>query len=292
MICKVCGAFFMEGSPYCPSCKTPTEDGEIKAEVRVDTLNKGTMSGDVVLSEDKRTVLAAEDNVNLSDKTSFDAPKEEFVKKKYSLKQDDRKDAERVKQTLELNEEKREDVYDPEFFEEVADEPLPVPKWKIEQERLKQKKNIRSAHSTGKVQGGETFPVGLSLDEFLKLQKLSKIRHLYYSSIVMLYIDSLFELILVLLMGRMPACLAVVFLTVACTLLIQFKNSIPAALIMTIVSLFYTLIMSLSTFTIFGFDMFMVSVLALVSTVYTNRLYSNHLATLTVPDKLSDVFKV
>ncbi len=108
----------------------------------------------------------------------------------------------------------------------------------------------------------------------------------------MLYIDSLFELILVLLMGRMPACLAVVFLTVACTLLIQFKNSIPAALIMTIVSLFYTLIMSLSTFTIFGFDMFMVSVLALVSTVYTNRLYSNYLATLTVPDKLSDVFKV
>ena len=292
MICKVCGAIIMEGSPYCPNCNSSMEESEKKTKINVDTLNKGTMSGDVVLSDNKRVVLASKDNENISDETTYQAPKEEFVKKKYSLRQEDIDETKMLRQAIDLDDNKFDYTDDQEIFENANGNQQVMPKWKVKQEKLKQKKNIKSAHPIGTVQGGEIFPEGMSWDEFLKLQKMSKLRSLYYWSIVLLYIGSILEVVFNVLWKIPSECLIGILLVMVCTLIFQKKNSLTAALFLIVFSLLYVVFMYFIVKLPMGFVLVFASLIAFGSTKYIERLYSNYLVTQTVPNKLSDVFKI
>ena len=270
MICKVCGAIIMEGSPYCPNCNSSMEESEKKTKINVDTLNKGTMSGDVVLSDNKRVVLASKDNENISDETTYQAPKEEFVKKKYSLRQEDIDETKMLRQAIDLDDNKFDYTDDQEIFENANG----------------------SAHPIGTVQGGEIFPEGMSWDEFLKLQKMSKLRSLYYWSIVLLYIGSIVEVVFNVLWKIPSECLIGILLVMVCTLIFQKKNSLTAALFLIVFSLLYVVFMYFIVKLPMGFVLVFASLIAFGSTKYIERLYSNYLVTQTVPNKLSDVFKI
>ena len=275
MICKVCGAIIMEGSPYCPNCNSSMEESEKKTKINVDTLNKGTMSGDVVLSDNKRVVLASKDNENISDETTYQAPKEEFVKKKYSLRQEDIDETKMLRQAIDLDDNKFDYTDDQEIFENANGNQQVMPKWKI-----------------GTVQGGEIFPEGMSWDEFLKLQKMSKLRSLYYWSIVLLYIGSIVEVVFNVLWKIPSECLIGILLVMVCTLIFQKKNSLTAALFLIVFSLLYVVFMYFIVKLPMGFVLVFASLIAFGSTKYIERLYSNYLVTQTVPNKLSDVFKI
>ena len=277
----------MEGSPFCPNCNIELVKTEKK--VNVDLLNKGTLSGDVVLSEDGRTVLAAEDNENLSAEAAQTAHEKNFVSKSYSIRSEDMQEAEQLKKILETAS----------FIEYTADDeeeseppaPAPVPKWKIKQEKRRAKMNITSARAIGRYDDGQILPPGLSKNEFLMLLKMSPVRFCYFLAIVIVYISGGLSAAMNIIVGGWEYVLISVLIIEVLNLGIQFKQSEVCALILFGYSFIHCGILITFQRDIFSVTVVAAGILSVIGTFGYNKLYDNYVRTQTIPDKLSDVWK-
>jgi len=290
MLCKNCGAIFMEGSPFCPNCNEPTAEGE--AEKKAPVLNKGKMSGDVVLSAEKRVVMSAQDDDSVSDEQRKEKNKKEFSKKSYKLRREDKEQIETEKNYIENN--KPFDYTDQyvEIDEIKHTSTEEIPKWKIKKAEKDRKRNIRSVHEIGKVQGGKILPEGLSPDEFMKLQDMSKVRFRYFLALVLCY-GWIMSTVLVSILLYRGVILNLLFtlLVLGMTLLIQFKKSKVASLVLVFSSLLYMLltysvvgVLSVAAVTAAG-------ILAYESTIVFDRMYYNYLETQIIPNEYNGIEK-
>ena len=287
MICNNCGAIYMEGSPFCPNCNIPI-DREEEVKRTASARSKGTLSGDVLLSESKRIVIA-EDGEESEESSSLEKPAESFKNKSYSLRKEDVEDAERrAKAQVEP---RPFDFTDPTDLDERKEfTPDDIPEWKIKQEERKRRRNITSAHEIGTVQGGKILPPNLSPDDFMKLQGMSKVRLPYFMGIMLCYLWLCINVLInVLFIRGMFAQVFFMLFVLAMTLVIQFLRSKIACAVLVVGSLAYLWY----NFSVMGgISILMLIVgglLTLRATIWFEKLYDNYLQTQTIPDDIKVV---
>ena len=290
MICQNCGAVFMEGSPFCPNCNISLED-EVK-KPKQSVKNKGSLSGDVLLSESGKTVLFEENSENIS-KEDFDKPSSEYTAKSYSLRKEDVEDAERIAKHeavtpafnytdgIELDEDKSS----------IPPQAPQIPAWKIKEERKVLKRNVTSAHEIGTVQGGKILPQGLSPNDFMKLPYMSKIRFPYFLGIIICYFWMAISLIITLLISWQMMPLLFIFIVLVLTLLIQFTRSKIASSSLIVLSLFYLALTIYGNIRLSVITLIVAGIFTLFSTIRFEKLYNNYLETQTIPDDINAFLK-